>query len=66
MPAQLRIAFTTKAPNGAPVAPEYLATLRETVQLCVDLGHHVEEADPPSTANRSSRRSSRWRPSTPS
>jgi Asp-tRNA(Asn)/Glu-tRNA(Gln) amidotransferase A subunit family amidase len=42
----LRIAFTTKAPNGAPVAPEYLATLRETVQLCVDLGHHVEEADP--------------------
>ena len=42
----LRIAFTTKAPNGAPVAPEYLATLKETVQLCVDLGHRVEEADP--------------------
>ena len=42
----LRIAFTTKAPNGAPVAPEYLATLHETVQLCVDLGHQVEEADP--------------------
>lgn len=42
----LRIAFTSKAPNGAPVAPEYLQTLRETVQLCVDLGHQVEEADP--------------------
>jgi Asp-tRNA(Asn)/Glu-tRNA(Gln) amidotransferase A subunit family amidase len=42
----LRIAFTSKAPNGAPVAPEYLQTLRETVQLCADLGHHVEEADP--------------------
>lgn len=42
----LRIAFTSKAPNGAPVAPEYLQTLRETVQLCIDLGHRVEEADP--------------------
>jgi amidase len=42
----LRIAFTMQAPNGAPVAPEYLATLRETVQLCIDLGHQVEEADP--------------------
>ena len=43
---RLRIAFTTKSPNGAPVAPEYLATLRETVQLCADLGHEVAEADP--------------------
>jgi amidase len=42
----LRIAFTSKAPNAAPVAPEYLAALRETVQLCSDLGHQVEEADP--------------------
>ena len=25
---------------------EYLQTLRETVQLCIDLGHRVEEADP--------------------
>lgn len=45
-PRPMRIAFTTKAPNGAPVAPEYLATLQETVKLCQDLGHHVEEADP--------------------
>jgi len=43
---KLRIAYTTKAPNGAPVAPEYLGTLRETVKLCAELGHHVEEADP--------------------
>jgi amidase len=43
---QLRIAFTTKAPNGAPVAPEYLKTLQDTVALCVELGHHVEEVDP--------------------
>ncbi len=42
----LRIAFTSKAPNGAPVAPEYLQTLRDTARLCADLGHHVEEVDP--------------------
>ena len=45
-PGQLRIAFATKAPNGAPVAPEYLATLHETAKLCADLGHRVEEVDP--------------------
>jgi Asp-tRNA(Asn)/Glu-tRNA(Gln) amidotransferase A subunit family amidase len=45
-PGQLRIAFTTKSPNGAPVAPDYLATLLETAQLCADLGHRVEEVDP--------------------
>jgi amidase len=45
-PGQLRIAFTTKAPNGAPVAPDYLATLFETAQLCADFGHRVEEVDP--------------------
>jgi Asp-tRNA(Asn)/Glu-tRNA(Gln) amidotransferase A subunit family amidase len=45
-PRRLRVAFTTKSPNGAPVAPEYLATLRETAKLCADLGHVVEEADP--------------------
>jgi Asp-tRNA(Asn)/Glu-tRNA(Gln) amidotransferase A subunit family amidase len=45
-PGKMRIAFTTKAPNGAPVAPEYLQALQETVKLCADLGHHVEEADP--------------------
>ncbi|MGE3272095.1 MAG: amidase, partial [Chloroflexota bacterium] len=43
---KMRIAFTTKAPNGAPVAPEYLETLHATAKLCADLGHHVEEADP--------------------
>ena len=43
---RLRIAFTTKSPNGAPVAAESLATLRETVQLCIELGHEVAEADP--------------------
>jgi Asp-tRNA(Asn)/Glu-tRNA(Gln) amidotransferase A subunit family amidase len=45
-PGRLRIAFTRKSPNGAPVAEESLASLRETVKLCGDLGHQVEEADP--------------------
>jgi amidase len=45
-PGRLRIACTAKAPNGAPVAPEYLATLQATATLCADLGHRVAAADP--------------------
>ena len=45
-PGQLRIAFTAKAPNGAPVEADYLRVLRETATLCEELGHIVEEADP--------------------
>jgi len=42
----LRIAYTTVAPNSAPVEAEYLKALAETVVFCKDLGHRVEEADP--------------------
>ena len=46
-PGVLRIAYTTAAPNGAPVERgEPRARSTETVALCADLGHHVEEADP--------------------
>ncbi len=45
-PGRLRIAFTTVTPNGAKVDAEPLRTLAETVKLCADLGHHVEEANP--------------------
>ncbi len=45
-PRPLRIAYTTVTPNGADVAPESLATLYDTVRLCAELGHHVEEANP--------------------
>jgi amidase len=45
-PRPLRIAYTTAAPNGAPVETEYLKALAETVVFCKDLGHKVEEADP--------------------
>lgn len=43
---RLMIAWTAAAPNGAPVDAECLETLADTVQLCIDLGHHVEERDP--------------------
>src|SRR5499425_2184474 len=43
---RLRIAFTTRTPNGAVVDTEYLKALAEAVVICKDLGHRVEEADP--------------------
>jgi amidase len=45
-PGKLNIAWTAAAPNGAKVDAEGLRVLDETVKLCVDLGHHVEERDP--------------------
>ena len=45
-PGTLRIAFTSKTPNGAPVAADSLRVLREAASLCEDLGHRVDEADP--------------------
>src|SRR5215831_17646307 len=45
-PGLLCIAYTTAAPNGAPVEAESVRTLMETVNLCAELGHRVEQADP--------------------
>ncbi len=45
-PGKLRIAWTAKAPNGAPIESESVQLLKETAQLCAELGHHVEECDP--------------------
>ena len=45
-PGALRVAYTTRTPNGAPVEAESLRALREAARLCADLGHRVEEADP--------------------
>src|SRR5512145_1476905 len=45
-PGRLRIAFTSVAPNGAPVEAESLRALREVAKVCGDLGHHVEETNP--------------------
>jgi amidase len=45
-PGKLRIAFTSVAPNGAPVEADSLRALAEAAKLCADLGHRVEEVDP--------------------
>lgn len=45
-PGKLRIAWSATAPNGTKVESECLRVLAETVKLCADLGHHVEECDP--------------------
>ena len=45
-PGTLRIAFTSKAPNGAPVGADQLRVLEETATLCADLGHGLEGVDP--------------------
>ena len=45
-PVKLKIAWTAKAPNGAKVDAECLRLLEETVKLCSDLGHHVDERNP--------------------
>jgi amidase len=45
-PGRLRIVFTAKAPNAAPVDPECREAVESTAKLCMDLGHHVEEAAP--------------------
>jgi Asp-tRNA(Asn)/Glu-tRNA(Gln) amidotransferase A subunit family amidase len=46
-PGALRIAYTSLAPNGAKIDAECLRALGETVRLCADLGHRVQEVDPP-------------------
>jgi Asp-tRNA(Asn)/Glu-tRNA(Gln) amidotransferase A subunit family amidase len=45
-PGRLRIAWTAAAPNGAKVEADALRVLAETVALCADLGHRLEERNP--------------------
>jgi Asp-tRNA(Asn)/Glu-tRNA(Gln) amidotransferase A subunit family amidase len=45
-PGRLRIAWTTAAPNGAPIDAECLDLLADAVALCADLGHRLEQRDP--------------------
>jgi Asp-tRNA(Asn)/Glu-tRNA(Gln) amidotransferase A subunit family amidase len=45
-PGQLRIAYTTSAPNGVEAEAACLLALHEAVRLCADLGHRTEAADP--------------------
>lgn len=43
-PGALRIAFTTRRPDGSLCHPEVVAAVEATARLCEDLGHAVEEA----------------------
>ncbi|HYC53410.1 MAG TPA: amidase [Candidatus Binatia bacterium] len=45
-PGRLRIAFTTRAPTGVPVAPQCIAAVERTAGLLEGLGHHVFEGAP--------------------
>src|SRR4051812_2106805 len=45
-PGSLRIAFTTQAPNGAPVDPDCVTAVHQAAELLASLGHRVEEAVP--------------------
>src|SRR6185437_11116932 len=45
-PGALRLAYTTTAPNGAPVEAQSVRALMDAVAACKELGHTVEEADP--------------------
>ena len=45
-PGRLRIAYTRRSPNGAPVSADSAALLDEIVRVCAGLGHEVTEADP--------------------
>jgi len=46
-PGQLRIAFSTKTITGASLHPECVAAVENTVRLCQELGHLVDEGAPP-------------------
>jgi amidase len=46
-PGRLRVGLTTVPPIEAPVAPECVSAATETAALLEELGHEVEEFDPP-------------------
>jgi len=45
-PGRLRIALTTASFTGTPVHPDCVAAARDAAELCVELGHEVEEGAP--------------------
>ncbi len=45
-PGRLRIAFSARTPNEVPVAADCIAAMERAAQLCRDLGHDIEEAEP--------------------
>ena len=51
-PGRLRVAFSTEAPNGAPVDPETVQAVRDAAELLDSLGHSVEETGPQADPER--------------
>jgi len=45
-PGQLRIAYSTQAPNRTFIDPDCVRATEEAARLCESLGHIVEEAEP--------------------
>jgi Asp-tRNA(Asn)/Glu-tRNA(Gln) amidotransferase A subunit family amidase len=45
-PRKLRIALSTRAPNGTPVHADCVAAANKAARLCESLGHVIEEAEP--------------------
>ena len=45
-PGHLRIAFSVETPDGYSYHPDCVEAVRDTAQLCEELGHEVEEAWP--------------------
>lgn len=43
---RLRIAYSEVAPTGAPLHPDCVSGVRDAAELCTDLGHVVDEAQP--------------------
>jgi amidase len=50
-PAPLRIAYSARGPADFDVHPDCRAAVEHAAKLCADLGHHVEEATPPLSAD---------------
>jgi amidase len=46
-PGRLRIAFTARTATGTPLHPDCVAAVKDAAALCRDLGHEVEEVEPP-------------------
>ena len=50
-PKPLRIAFSARGPADFVVHPDCVAAVDHAAKLCADLGHHVEDAAPPLSAD---------------
>jgi len=46
-PGKLRIAFTARTATGTPLHEDCIAAVKDAAALCEELGHEVEEAEPP-------------------